>query len=243
MDRGRFLFERRRPMYENHNGSLYIREMLPPFLATEDPHQRLVQHGPEALHNGELLAVLLGLKIEVATRLLQKQTLAELISRSLGELTPPLTPRQARHLVAALELARRGLQKGLGVLPVISCPAETVPLLADIRDQRKEFFLCLYLNARNQLIHKEVVSIGSLSASIVHPREVFQAAVHHSAASIILAHNHPSGEVSPSKDDIELTGRLLKAGEIMGIEVLDHIIIGAADFLSLRERRFMENLS
>jgi len=97
----------------------------------------------------------------------------------------------------------------------------------------------MYLNARNQLIHKEVISIGSLSASIVHPREVFQVGVANSAASIILAHNHPSGDVSPSKDDVELTRRLVKAGEIMGIEILDHIIISTLDFLSLKERGLM----
>ena len=121
------------------------------------------------------------------------------------------------------------------MLPIISTPVETIPLLAEIKDQRKEYFVCLYLNARNQVIHKEVISIGSLSASIVHPREVFQVGVYHSAASIILAHNHPSGDVSPSKDDIDLTHRLREAGLIMGIEVLDHIIIAAGDFVSLKE--------
>ena len=85
------------------------------------------------------------------------------------------------------------------------------------------------------MIHKEVISIGSLSASIVHPREVFTVAVQHHAASIILAHNHPSGDVSPSKDDIDLTHRLREAGLIMGIEVLDHIIIATGDFVSLKE--------
>ena len=137
---------------------------------------------------------------------------------------------KAAILLAAFELARRALDKGLGVLPIISTPTETIPLLAEIKDQRKEYFVCLYLNARNQVIHKEVISIGSLSASIVHPREVFQVGVYHSAASIILAHNHPSGDVSPSKDDIDLTHRLREAGMIMGIEVLDHIIIAAGDF-------------
>ena len=134
-----------------------------------------------------------------------------------------------------MEIARRALHKGLGILPVISTPTETIPMLADIKDEQKEFFVCLYLNARNQVIHKEVISIGSLSASIVHPREVFTVAVQHHAASIILAHNHPSGDVSPSKDDIDLTHRLREAGNIMGIEVPDHIIIATGDFVSLKE--------
>ena len=158
---------------------------------------------------------------------------------SLKELTGRLTPRQAGRLVAAFELGRRGLQQGLGLLPTISCPAEAVPLLAEIKDQRKEHFLCLYLNARNQVVHKEVISIGSLSASIVHPREVFQVAVCHSASSVLLAHNHPSGDVSPSKDDLDLTRRLVKAGELMGIEVLDHLIVGSQEFLSMKEKGLM----
>lgn len=99
--------------------------------------------------------------------------------------------------------------------------------------------MCLYLNARNQVIHRETVSIGSLSASIVHPREVFQAAVSHSAAGVILAHNHPSGDVSPSQEDLELTRRLVQAGQIMGIEVLDHLIIGTEEFFSLKEQGLM----
>jgi DNA repair protein RadC len=89
------------------------------------------------------------------------------------------------------------------------------------------------------MTHKEVISIGSVSASIVHPREVFSVAVAHSASSIILAHNHPSGDVSASSDDLDLTRRLVKAGELMGIEILDHIIIGAQEFLSLQERGLM----
>ena len=118
--------------------------------------------------------------------------------------------------MAAGELARRGLGKGLGVRPVITSPLDVLPLLAEIKDQQREHFLCFYLNARNQVIHKEVVSIGSLSSSIVHPRELFQAAVSQAAASVIMAHNHPSGEVSPSQDDIDLTRRLVRAGEING---------------------------
>jgi len=122
------------------------------------------------------------------------------------------------------------------VLPAISNPADAIPMISEIKDERKEHFICLYLNARNQIIRKETVSIGILSASIVHPREVFLVAITHSAASIILAHNHPSGDVSPSQDDIDLTHRLVRAGEIMGIEILDHIIVASTDFVSLKSR-------
>lgn len=151
-----------------------------------------------------------------------------------------LSAKKRLQLEAAVELGRRAVEK-IGPLPVISCPADTVPYLQDIKNEQKEHFLCLYLNARNQVVHKELISIGSLSASIVHPREVFAVALKldHGVASIILAHNHPSGDVSPSKDDLELTRRLVKAGQIMGIEVLDHVIIGADEFLSLKEKGLM----
>jgi DNA repair protein RadC len=221
-----------------HEGP-YAREALPSFLAGEDPCQRLAARGAEALKTAELLTVLVGGKPQTVAQLLDVIPLAQLAGMPLKELTAHLTHRQASRLVAAFELARRGLEKGLGLLPTISCPAEAVPLLGEIKDQRKEHFLCLYLNARNQVVHKEVISIGSLSASIVHPREVFRVALQHAVASVLLAHNHPSGDVSPSKDDLELTRRLVKAGELMGIEVLDHLIVGPQEFLSLKERGLM----
>ena len=207
------------------------------------PRERLARDGVEALRDSELLALVLGTGyrgcnvLDVARSIVEKHDLGELMSFDLKQLSGLKGVGKAKGaiLLAAFELARRALDKGLGVLPIISTPAETIPLLAEIKDQRKEYFVCLYLNARNQVIHKEVISIGSLSASIVHPREVFQVGVYHSAASIILAHNHPSGDVSPSKDDIDLTHRLREAGLIMGIEVLDHIIIAAGDFVSLKE--------
>ncbi|MBT4497458.1 MAG: DNA repair protein RadC [Gemmatimonadetes bacterium] len=223
------------------------RSPLPGVAAGEMPRERLARHGTEALKDQELLAILLGTGyrgqnvLELAHAILDVHPKEALMEMDLKQLSRLKGVGKAKGclLIAAFELGRRALQKGLGARPVISTPGDTVPLLADIRDQRREFFLCMYLNARNQLIHKEVISIGSLSASIVHPREVFQVGVANSAASIILAHNHPSGDVSPSKDDVELTRRLVKAGEIMGIEILDHIIISTLDFLSLKERGLM----
>ena len=215
--------------------------------ASDLPRERLARYGAEALKDHELLAVVLGTGyrgqnvLELARAVLEEHSREHLLEMDLCQLSriKGLGRAKAGVVVAAFELARRALQKGIGMRPVVSRPSDAVPLLADIRDERKEFFVCLYLNARNQLIHKEVVSIGSLSASIVHPREVFRAAVQHSAASIILAHNHPSGDVSPSQEDIELTRRLSEAGGIMGIELLDHLIISPLDFLSLKERRLM----
>ena len=211
------------------------------------PRERLSRCGVQGLRDDELLAVVLGTGyrghgvLEVAGQILETHPKEELVAmapealrrlRGVGRV-------KAALLVAAFELARRGLRLGLGVQPIISCPADAVPLLTEIHDQRKEHFLCLYLNARNQVTHKEVISIGSLSASIVHPREVFQVAIAQTSASIILAHNHPSGDPSPSREDIDLTQRLVEAGRIMGIDILDHIILCDSEFLSLKEHGLM----
>ncbi|MEE3043503.1 MAG: DNA repair protein RadC [Candidatus Latescibacterota bacterium] len=221
---------------------------LRPTRASEDlPRERLARCGASALRDDELLAIVLGTGVrgttvmDVATSILHRHPAEALVSLELDALQDirGLGRAKAGILVAAFELARRGLRQGLGVLPCIGGPADALPLLTEIKDQRKEFFLCLYLNARNQVIHKEVVSIGSLSASIVHPREVFQVAVAKSAASIVLAHNHPSGDVSPSRDDVDLTRRLQRAGDIMGVDILDHLIIAADQFLSLKEQGYM----
>lgn len=211
------------------------------------PRERLARFGAQGLRDHELLAVVLGTGyrgrgvLEVAHQILQAHPREELVHMSADQLRrlKGLGRAKAGVLVAAFELARRGLQKGLGVQPILSCPADAVPLLADLKDRQKEHFLCLYLNARNQVLHKEVISIGSLSASIVHPREVFHVAIARCAASIILAHNHPSGDVTPSRDDVDLTRRMVEAGRIIGIEILDHIILSESDFLSLKERGLM----
>jgi DNA repair protein RadC len=189
----------------------------------------------ENLEDITLLCLCLKLPKKEAAALLEKQELHEIILSPYEELAVRFNKDQAMKLLLNLELAKRIYKKGLSIKPTISCPAETLPFLTEIREKSKEHFLCLYLNARNQVIHKEIISIGTLSASIVHPREVYVQAISHHAASVILAHNHPSGNPDPSKDDIELTRRLSKAGEIIGIEVIDHIIISATDFTSLKE--------
>ena len=203
------------------------------------PKEKFLQRGSEALRDTELLSLILDLSLEKATALLKKQTIGELLYRQYDELKPLLGWAKARRLITAFELSRRVLDKGLGITPVIADPASTLPFLNDIRQAQKEHFVCLYLNARNQMLRNEVISIGSLSASIVHPREVFRIAIEQCAASIVLAHNHPSGDTSPSRDDIELTQRLVKAGQMIGIDILDHIIVGKDDFLSMRERGLM----
>lgn len=203
---------------------------------------RLNRAGPEALRDGELVAVAVGIEPEAGAALAARYGPEELVGLDASTLARKgcgIGPSKAAAWVAAVELARRGLHRLGSVQPVISCPADALPYLGEIGQQDREHFLALYLNARNQLIRAETVSIGSLSASIVHPREVFLPAVTHVAASIILAHNHPSGHPTPSKEDIELTRRMVEAGGIMGMEILDHLIVTRDDFLSLKERGLM----
>lgn len=142
---------------------------------------------------------------------------------------------KARQLSAIMKLAK------LLMLPtqppsVIRSPQNAYSLLEpELRYEQKEHFICLFLNTKNHVIFKEVISIGSLNATVVHPREVFRAAIKHCSASLICVHNHPSGDTTPSSEDVELTKRLAEAGEIVGIDVLDHIVIGGHSFFSLKE--------
>jgi DNA repair protein RadC len=207
------------------------------------PREKLERMGPEALADEELLALLLrtGYEgrnvLEVSKLILQAHRPGELLDLDLEGLTgiKGIGRVKGAGLVAGFEFARRALKQGMGIAPSISQPCDAVGLLADIKDRRKEHFVAIFLNALNQVICREEVSVGSLNASLVHPREVFMPAVGSAAASVILGHNHPSGDVSPSREYIELTRRMVQAGEIMGIEVLDHIIVGAERFLSMKE--------
>ncbi|MEK4157876.1 DNA repair protein RadC [Paenibacillus sp. FSL E2-0230] len=143
---------------------------------------------------------------------------------------------KARQITAMLKLAK-ALTYPEQSNNAIRSPKDVYNLLEpELRFEQKEHFICLFLNTKNRLIFKEVISIGSLNAAIVHPREVFHAAIRRCSASLICAHNHPSGDPEPSIEDVNLTKRLLAAGEIIGIEVLDHVIIGGNRFYSLKER-------
>ena len=114
-------------------------------------------------------------------------------------------------------------------------PEDVWGQMADLRDNKKEHFVVFFLDIRNQKIKRQVVSIGTLNASLVHPREVFEEAIRHNSAQIIVAHNHPSGDTEPSEEDLQITHRLKKAGEILGIELLDHVIVAGDGWLSLKE--------
>ena len=115
-------------------------------------------------------------------------------------------------------------------------PKDVFDRLADLRDRKKEYFFIFYLDSRNQEIERKVISVGSLNANLVHPREVFEPAVKNLAAQVILAHNHPSGDPEPSEDDLEINKRLVEAGKILGIEIIDHIIVSKNAFFSFKDK-------
>jgi len=201
--------------------------------------------GVEALSAQEILALILGRGISgesvmvTAQRLLsQFGNLKGIAGASLEELSQVkgIGVAKASQLKAAFELASRfeGYANTVGKPPV-KTPDEVANLVvSQLKGKKKEHFLALLLDTRNQLIKISEISIGSLDTSIVHPREVFKEAMSASAASVILAHNHPSGNPEASEDDIKLTKRLAEAGEILGVDVLDHIIIGGKNYLSLK---------
>jgi DNA repair protein RadC len=219
------------------------KKSIPGVAEVDLPWTKLKERGVEALRDEELLAVVLNTVygdrnvLEISRSVLRKHPLSTLLQMDRGQWrdVKGISSSKAEVIIAAFEMAKRGLNQGMGIAPSISRPADAVGMLSDIKDKKKEHFVALFLNARNQIICREDVSVGSLNASLVHPREVFTAAVGSSAASVILAHNHPSGDCCPSREDIELTRRMVSAGDIMGIEVLDHLIVASERFLSMKE--------
>ncbi|MCM3129934.1 DNA repair protein RadC [Paenibacillus provencensis] len=213
------------------------------------PRERMMELGAGALSHTELLAILLrtGTKqesaIHIAQRILNEAgSLRNLVDMSVDELCQlkGIGPAKAIQLKAGIELGQRVMQTRLAERPVIRSPRDAADLLMEqLRYLQKEHFVCLFLNTKNHVISQETLSMGNLNASIVHPREVFRAAMKCSSASIVCAHNHPSGDPAPSPEDIQLTRRLVKAGEIVGIDVLDHIVIGDGKYASLKEQGFI----
>ena len=216
---------------------------------SERPRERMVKEGPRALSNQELIAILLGSGtkaesvLQLSTRVLQhfdglkllkEASIKELMDiRGIGE-------AKAVQLMAAMELGKRIQQFSNEDRYTIRSPEDVANyMMEDLRHLSQEHFVCLYLSTKNHVLHKKTIFIGSLNASIVHPREVFKEAFRYSAASIICLHNHPSGDSSPSHEDIEVTKRLVKCGRMLGIDVLDHIIIGDKQFCSMKEKGYL----
>jgi DNA repair protein RadC len=223
--------------------------MIRDFPQDERPRERLIQSGAASLSNQELLAILLrtGTKAEsvlqLSNRLLTSfDGLNLLKDASLEEITKTkgIGLAKAVQIMAAVELGRRIGNLAFDDRYSIRSPEDGANyVMNDMRFLAQEHFVCLYLNTKNQVLHKQTIFIGSLNASIVHPREVFKEAFRRSAASIICVHNHPSGDPTPSREDIEVTKRLVECGRIIGIDILDHLIIGEKKFISLKEKGYL----
>ena len=213
----------------------------------ERPREKLLSEGPRALTNAELLAILLrtGTKEEsvlhLAERILSRVKelgIASLVNVSPLELSEikGIGPAKALTILAAIEFGRRIGAKTAEQRQTIQ-GAEDVAAYAmpRLRYQTKEYFLVMLLNMKNQVLSLQTISVGSLSASIVHPREVFQVAIRQAAAAIILIHNHPSGDATPSRQDVCITEKIKEAGELLGIPLTDHIVIGSNAYTSFKK--------
>jgi len=226
-------------------GTKYTSMTIHDLPVPDRPRERLQRLGAEALSAQEILALILGRGISgesvmvTAQRLLsQFGGLKGMAGASLEELSKVrgIGLAKAAQIKAALELASRveGYSETTGKT-VVKTPEDVAGLVSGrLKGKKKEYFLAVLLDTRNQLIKVAEISVGSLDGSIVHPREVFKEAISASAAAVIFVHNHPSGDTEASEDDIQLTRRLVEAGEIVGIEVLDHIIIGGRNHASLK---------
>ena len=214
---------------------------------SERPRERLLKLGAEALSAQEVLALILGRGIRgesvtvIAQELLSRfGNLKNIAAASVEELTEikGVGSAKAAQIKAAFELSKRledpSDEKEKAT---VKSPQDTIKSVKNrLKGKKKEHFLVLSLDTKNHLINTHPISVGSLDTSIVHPREVFKEAISATAASVIFVHNHPSGDPTPSEDDIKLTKRLVEAGEILGIEVLDHIIVCDKDYLSMKAK-------
>jgi DNA repair protein RadC len=211
----------------------------------ERPGVRLKRYGVDVLSDAELLAIVLGRGskeenvIDCSRRVLGEQNLQYLAELSFPELSKEFSDEvKALKVTAMFELFRRTNRlRHHGYTTKITCAEDVYQYFHDrLREKKKEYFYCLCLDTKNRIIQEHLVSVGILDASLIHPREVFNPAIKASSHAVILVHNHPSGEAEPSINDTEVTKLLMEAGRVVGIEVLDHIIIGNNGFVSMKEK-------
>ena len=211
------------------------------------PREKLLQYGASALSDIELLAILLRTGTTSKSVLhLAEDVLAQYKDKGLAAIMH-ISPQEiasihgiglakAATVVAAVELGRRLSERAARTLEKVEGPEDVARyVIPSLRFEQKEHFLAMFLDIRNRILTLSTISVGSLTSSIAHPREVFREAIRYSAASVILVHNHPSGDPAPSREDIQLTKQMMKAGEIMGIPVLDHVVVAGDNFVSLKE--------
>lgn len=214
----------------------------------ERPRERLLSLGPNFLSTAELLAILIRngfhdrSAMQLAQELLSYQRengLAGLASITPQELTSikGIGLAKAAEISAALELGKRLGEHVARQKSIVTCPEDAADYaMPRFRFEQREHFAVILMNVKNHILSMPVVSVGSLTASVVHPREVFKLAIQQTAASMILVHNHPSGDPNPSREDINITNRLVQVGKLMDIPVLDHIILGDNKYISLKEK-------
>lgn len=202
------------------------------------PREKLQARGAEALSDYELLMAIIGSGTQYADVTKLAREVQKLLKEKGSELAyedllsvKSLGPAKATQIMAGFELWRRQFE--VSERPIIDSPEKVVEQLSDIRDKKQEYFVCLTLDGANRLIAKRVITIGTLTASLVHPREVFAEAITDRAASIIVAHNHPSGTLTASSADSEVTQRLEEAGVVLGIKLVDHLIVSSSGHLSI----------
>ncbi|MHB0886074.1 MAG: RadC family protein [Bacillota bacterium] len=215
----------------------------------ERPLERFLAQGAEALSEAELLAIIIrtgtraATAVDVARRLLALDPagLRYLVNARIEELAVVggVGRVKAAQIKAALEIGRR-LAMRQETRITIRSPKDAEAVVAErLRYQEQEHFLVVLLNTKHHVLGVETVSVGGLSSSVVHPRDIFKSPVRRNAAAVILAHNHPSGDPTPSREDIDVTKRLAEAGKLLGIEVLDHIVVGDNRYVSFREKSLL----
>lgn len=216
----------------------------------ERPREKLIRYGPESLSNSELIAILIrtGSKNETSIDLgekvlaLDKRGLSYLRDCTIEELTQikGIGNSKASQILAAIEIGKRvSYEVGVSKMNITSPKSIANIFMDDMRYLQKEHFRVILLDTKNQIISIEEISIGTLNASIVHPRDVFKVGIKKNANSMILLHNHPSGDPYPSQEDINVTDRLTEVGKLVGIKVLDHIIIGDNRYISFKEEKLV----
>lgn len=218
-------------------------------LLSERPREKLISKGPSSLSTPELFSII----FNSGTR---KQGVLELAASTIEEYgitairdcrdvkllvnNTSLTILKASQVIAAVEIGRRLFQENSKLLPTMTGPHDVYKFFQDMQNLRKEELRALYLDARQKVIYFETVSVGSLNMNITSPREIFQPAIELLAAAVIIVHNHPSGETSPSNEDILYTKRIIKAGSILGVELLDHVIIAKDKWYSFKDSGKLE---
>lgn len=211
----------------------------------EMPRERLIKYGPDKLKDEELLAILLrtgpaGLGVmDLAKKILGEYKGTSLANATVKDLmaVKGLAEAKACEIVACFELGRRLLKDKQ--VSLLLKPKDVWDQCKDIRESKKEHFVVFYLDTQNQEIKREIISVGTLNASLIHPREVFEPAVKHLCSHIIVAHNHPSGSLEPSEEDISVTKRLGHSGKVLGIDILDHVIVTKTGYMSFKEKNLL----